>query len=648
MSRLLLVPLVMALVACCCCGQLSGWLPPTIQRALHQVPRFEEAPCPFDVWGDARIECGFVVVPEDHNKPDGPTIRLATSIVRDRSSAHQPDPVVLLSGGPGGYIVEYTVSAAAAYEPLYAYRDFVLFDQRGVGLSEPALECPEWEQKALDLLDEADPDLSLQEEYEAIMACRDRLVAEGYNLSLYNTTQNAADVDAIRLALGYDEIDLYGASYGSFLAQAVMRDYPQHIRSVVMTSVLPLETSFTIGDETVEADGIMRLIDTCAADEACNDAYPNLQDVLFQLIDDLNEDPVPIVVTDPDSGEMHDALLTGDTVRSDIVLALYSTPTIPVLPRAIFEAYQGDYKLMTELTGESLWVVGGLSRGMQFSVVCTEDLIGHTPQDQLEAMMSVPSQLRSSADPELYIEYGIFGVCANWPVEQADSSFKEPLVSSIPTLVLEGELDPVTPPEYGRLVAGYLSDVCYYEIPGAGHGVLAGDDCSLGIANAFVEDPSQAPDASCIAQMPGVVFDLPRELTELVLKPFTDEPMGLSGLVPEGWEEQFELDFRRGESALDPTRLVLGATWLPKDQLLNTLLSWLEIDEDVESVATTAVGNFTWDFYEFRAGAYPVDVALAEDNSTSYLVLLISPRDERDTLYDKVFVPVVEALAPLD
>jgi pimeloyl-ACP methyl ester carboxylesterase len=643
MNRLLLAPLVIALVVCPCCGQLSSW----VQQVTHQVPRFESAPCPFDVWGNWKIECGFVVVPEDHNDPDGPTIRLATAIVKDQGSGHRPDPVILLSGGPGGDVVEYTLRVAAAYEPLYTHRDFIVFDQRGVGLSEPALECPEWEETILDILDEADPEVSLQEEFDAILDCRDRLVEEGHNLSLYNTTQNAADVEAIRRALGYDEINLYGASYGSFLAQVVMRDHPDRIRSALITSVVPLETSFTVSNETVIPEAILRLIDACAADEACDSAYPNLKDVLFDLIDDLNEDPVPIVATDPDNGETYDALLTGDTARDNVVLALYSTSIIPVLPRAIYEAHQGDYKLMTELTGESLWVVGSLSRGMQFSVLCTEDLIGHTPEEKLNARLSVPRQLRSRADPELYIEYGMFGICENWPVEEADPSFKDPLVSDIPTLVLEGDLDPVTPPEYGQLVAGYLSHAYYYEFPGAGHGVLAGDDCALRIGSTFVANPSQAPDGSCIAEMPGVVFDMPKEPTDLVLEPFTDPSSGLRGLVPEGWEEQYELDFRRGESALDPTRLILDSSWLPKDQLLDLLLSWLEVDP-VQRIATTELGNFTWDLYEFQVGAHPVDLALAEEAGTSYFVLLFSPRDERDALYEQVFSPVVEALAPLD
>jgi hypothetical protein len=213
---------------------------------------------------------------------------------------------------------------------------------------------------------------------------------------------------------------------------------------------------------------------------------------------------------------------------------------------------------------------------------------------------------------------------------------------------LEGELDPVTPPEYGRLVAGYLSNAYYYEFPGAGHGVLAGDDCALGIASAFVQDPAEPPDASCIAQMPGVVFDLPREPTELALEPFTNEQRDIRGLLPAGWEEQFPLDFRRGESALDPTRLILGAARASKGDLFDSIVAWLEVEADVEGAATTEMGSFTWDFYEVQVGANPVDLALAEEFGTSYYVLLFSPQDERDALREQVFLPIVEALAPLE
>jgi len=215
----------------------------TVEPTQEPVATFEEAPCPFEVPEGAMVECGFVVVPEDHSDPTGPTIRLAVAVLKDQSGEHQPDPVMLLTGGPGEKTVANGPALAPVLAPIHPNRDLILFDQRGVGLSEPALECPEFVQALFDLLDEPDPNVALQARFDALMACRDRLMSEGHNLSAYNTVQNAADVDAIRVALGYDQVNLYGGSYGSLLAQATMRDHPEGIRSVAINSVLPLEKS---------------------------------------------------------------------------------------------------------------------------------------------------------------------------------------------------------------------------------------------------------------------------------------------------------------------------------------------------------------------------------------------------------------------
>ncbi|NIN65279.1 MAG: hypothetical protein GTO63_11395, partial [Anaerolineae bacterium] len=160
----------------------------------------------------------------------------------------------------------------------------------------------------------------------------------------------------------------------------------------------------------------------------------------------------------------------------------------------------------------------------------------------------------------------------------------------------------------------------------------------------------RAPDETCIAEMPGPVFDLPREpgASEVVLELFVDELTGLWGLVPEGWAEEYPLNFERGETSLDPTRLVLDATWRSKGELFIVLSSWLGFDAGTKSVGSGEVGNFTWDFYELRVERYPADLALAEHGGKSYFVLLVSPADEREALYDSVFLPVVEALAPLE
>ena len=149
-------------------------------------------------------------------------------------------PVILLTGGPGEKTMQNGGQIASLLAHTHPQRDLIIFDQRGVGLSEPALECPDWVQAQYDILDEADSDTALRLPYEALMACRERLTEEGVNLSAFTTTQSAADVDAIRRALGYEELNLLGGSYGSFLAQAVARDFPETVRSMVINSVWPM------------------------------------------------------------------------------------------------------------------------------------------------------------------------------------------------------------------------------------------------------------------------------------------------------------------------------------------------------------------------------------------------------------------------
>ena len=630
---------------------------PPVEPRQEYVPTFEQAPCPFNVPAGAPVECGFVVVPEDHNDPDGPTIRLASVIIKDQSGDHQPDPVILLAGGPGEKTVATAPALAQLLAPIHPNRDLILFDQRGVGLSEPALECPEVVQVVFDLLDEPDPDVAQQTVFDAVMACRDRLVSEGHNLSAYNTTQNASDVSAIRIALGYEQINLWGGSYGSLLAQAVMRDHPENIRSAAIISVLPLETSFFVEASATTANAVMRLLDACAADEACNSAYPNLQEALFEVIDQLNEEPVPITVMNPLDGQSYDAILTGDGVLGNLVTFLYFTQIIPVLPQAIHDVHNEDYGLMTQLSSTILALLELTSRGMMLSVMCTDDLIDRTPEDLLNIMAALPRQLVGSADPEFEIEYGIFGVCENWPVEEADPWVKEPLVSDIPTLALSGEFDPVTPPEYGQLAASYLSNSFFFELPGIGHDILVASECARSIIGDFFADPTQAPDASCIAEMPGVAFDLPVEDTEVVLEPYTDEELGISGVAPTGWTEVQPGIFARANTALDTAVFQVAVEpTMSAEELLDAITEGYGLEERPESTGerqadspSTGSGHrLTWSLYAFEVQGLPWDLALAESEGLTLIVILQSPADERDVLREAVFLPIVDALVPLE
>lgn len=486
---------------------------------------FQNETCPFNKPRNMEIECGFVTVPVDHNNPGEGIIRLAVVIVHDQSENHQPDPVILLTGGPGEKTTHNGGQIAAILAYTHPQRDLIIFDQRGVGNSEPALECPGWVQAQYDVLDESDPDKILVLPFEALMECRQALTSEGHNLSLYNTSQSAADVDAIRQALGYERLNLFGGSYGSFLAQAVGRAYPEMVRSIVINSVWPLEWNFFINAPVTTYAAVERMLASCASDPACNETYPHLKEILFEVIERLNDEPVEIQVSHALNNNKYDVLLSGDRLYSNLVMFLYQTPLIPRLPQTIYDIYNGDYDLVAQLQGLSLAMYEVMSRGMTFSVVCAEDLIGQEPEDLYMSYEMLPDVLWRDVDKEMASKYSIFAICEGWDVQEADPSFKQPLVSDAPTLVLEGELDPVTPTSYAEMVVENLSNSYLFEFPGVGHDVLGATVCSRKMIGEFINEPSQAPKADCVNQL-STGFMIPYE-----------DPLGrYSFPVPPGWE----------------------------------------------------------------------------------------------------------------
>lgn len=308
-----------------------------------------------------------------------------------------------------------------------------------------------------------------------------------------------------------------------------------------------------------------------------------------------------------------------------------------------------DYGLMTQLSSTTLALLDALSQGMMLSVMCTDDLIDRTPEDLLNVMAALPRQLVGSTDPEFEIEYGIFGICENWPVEEADPRVKEPLVSDIPTLALSGEFDPVTPPEYGQLVASYLRNSYFFELPGIGHDVLAASECARSIVGDFVADPTQPPDASCIAEMPGVEFDLPVvEDTQVALEPYTNKELGISGLAPVGWTEVQPGIFARGNTALDKAAFQVAVASLSEEKLLDDLITGYGLEERPVRAGERQANDLTWSLYTLEAQGLPRDVALAESDGVTLLMILRSPTEERDTLYETVFLPIVDSLTPIE
>ena len=467
-------------------------------------PVFAPAPCQFEVPAGQSVECGYLTVPEDRGGPGESTLRLHVAKFKAMTDNPAPDPVVYLEGGPGGSALRaMPFGFRVLVEPYLEKRDFIIFDQRGTGFSQPALDCPENTELTYELLGQH---LSFEDEaamlIEAISRCRERLLEEGVNLSVYTSTESAADLRDLRLTLGYDRWNLLGISYGTKLALTAMRDSPEGIRSVILDSSYPLDvdayTTFLS-----RADRAFRvLFDNCIAHPACNEAYPQLESTFFQLVEDLNQEPVTFPITHPITGETYDFLLDGDGLVEFLFRSLYRTSLLRFLPDIILFARDGNYNTLSSLQGSFLRELDLFSIGMNLSVQCGEEASFSSLDEVIDSAKGYPrlrQYFHTDQDP-------IFTICQEWGAKRADSIENKPVSSDISTLVLAGEYDPATPPEWGQLAAKNLSNSYTFEFPGIGHGASVADECPLSVALAFLDSPTSAPDAGCISKMLSPAF----------------------------------------------------------------------------------------------------------------------------------------------
>jgi pimeloyl-ACP methyl ester carboxylesterase/predicted small lipoprotein YifL len=620
------------------------------------VASFEKAPCPFELPADQvegnTVECGYLVVPEDRADPDSPDIQLAVAIFRHPEGDPEPDPVIYLEGGPGGSALEFIgLSFGELSEAVFAAnRDLIALDQRGVGLSEPALDCPEVLELGREVMDgERDGEEITDEEatvlmLEAIAACGEEL-SQVADLAAYNTAANAADVNALWVALGYDEVNLWGVSYGTHLALVVMRDHPEGVRSVVLDSVYPPDVDLYLEAPSNTDRAFDLLFDDCAADEACSTTYPDLRTVFFETVDQLSDAPASLQATDPFTGTSYDMLLTGDDLVGVLFQFLYYTDLVPSLPQIIYDASEGSFDLMARVLGLLIGMGEAVSRGMQFSVQCHEELAFST-LEQFEAELADYPELAEFFESSLLGSL-IYPVCEDWHSGRAAAIENEPVTSDIPTLIMAGEYDPVTAPAWGRHAAETLENGYFFEYPAVGHGASVVPGCPREMMIAFLIDPSTAPDDSCISEMGSPQFVVPAEAGEIELEPFTNEAMGIRGVVPAGWTEISLGAYSRARSATDTAVLIAQAAPMSAEDLLDLLTAQLGLGETPEGIDEREVNGLTWTLYAIEVQGLSIDLALAESNGQGLLVMLQSEPGEHEILYEAVFLPVVDALVPI-
>lgn len=486
MSRLLprLTLGTLLILALAACGAAAA--PAPAARSISLEPcRLSE---PGIMGRTIAAECGTLAVPEDHAAAAGRTIALRVVVLPAISRDAAAPPLFLLAGGPGQ-------AASDAFAPLIPSlaranqsRDLVLVDQRGTGGSHP-LSCP-LEAEGLDAAS-VDP-----ESPEVQAWWRDCLASLDADPTQYTTAAAARDLDAVRAAMGYEQLNLLGVSYGTRLALAYLQLFPERVRSLVLDGVVPPDLAIGAAMARDGQRALDMALAACAADAACATAFPDPRGDLDALLERLGAEPPLVQLDDPFTGAPAEVRLTRELAAATIFGMSYAPETTALLPLLIHTAQrEGDLRpLAAQTLITSRQLADQIAVGLRSSVICTEDAPRFTAATTAAGYLGdlMPRALASA--------------CSVWPRGETVEQLRAPVASAVPALLLSGERDPVTPPAYGEAVAAGLPNSLHIVAPGQGHNVFF-RGCLPSLVAEFLDAGTPAGlDPSCVERLAAPPF----------------------------------------------------------------------------------------------------------------------------------------------
>lgn len=510
-------------------------------------PGTQAVDCPITVPDGVDVECGVLLVPEDYGRSDGQTLRLPYVIVRSRSADPEPDPVIFTAGGPGYSSLDSVWVFADSL--LLDDRDIIILEQRGNRYAEPALTC--------------DPSV-WWEETQGNTPCLDAIQARGIDITQYTTHNIARDVVALREALGYAQWNLYGSSFSTLVMLLVMDADPSGTRSAILQSVRPPnETTFAH-----EADSPLRAIEQvfsdCAADDRCAASYPDLADNFFALVRHLNAEPVEVEVESSTVGELISLEMDGDRFIDWVAVEqlygpVFSHHGAAYLPLLIDEVRRGNVRPL-EIAAQNAWNANienpNWAWGLMFAISCQQDLPAAgslRPEADLAASERLDGFARTATQRE---------ICAAWDLAPLPPAGTAHVRSDVPTLVLAGSYDPVTPPVWGRTTAEHLPNSTYVEFPGHGHAVTVANPCVADLEALFLTNPTKELDTSCVETAPRPSFVLPDDVYRAPGLARSGEDVSLGSPGGVAWIEALAAVSIVGLFSLAAILVGLGLLWL--------------------------------------------------------------------------------------
>ncbi len=620
------------------------------------TPTFAEGACAFDVPLDTSPRCGTVTVPSNWQTGDG-TVELAVAVFESTADSPAQDPVVYLEGGPGSHALDTVRFVVEDFlEPLQARGDVIFFDQRGTGFSQPQLGCPESTELSRRLEDDpsVDDDRSIELRHEALAACRARLIDEGVTLTDYNSINNAHDVEALRIALGYDQWNLFGISYGTKLGLEVLRRHPDGVRSAVLDSVYPPQVDSVLENPNSFLESYQRVVAACAEEPACA-VDGDLGERIAALVARYDAEPVQVEIRDWISDETDQVFVTGDSIVGIIIGALYSPFQFTDIPELVSDLEAGRTGSVIQFLGQDRTTERFFSTGMFYAFACNEEISFADPDDVAAEVPPDPFGQQDRFDFGSNIGNLAFGTCQAFDNGLAPATSNTAVTSDVPTLLMAGEFDPVTPVSWAERAAETLTNSSVVVAPLDSHGV-SGSQCGMSIALDFLERTGEEPDSSCF-QDETLVFLASPEVVELesVSYQVAGDGIGLDTVRPVDWSVgSLEGDQYRQASFLDPTEFYQ----LAGDERLSVLLvDFIETQRQItlsapEPFVSDAAVPFdagaldrTWIRRTGQGNGVAVEWFETEIDGALVLVALVSTPEEVGSQLESVVLPALQQIS---
>lgn len=430
--------------------------------AQAYTPVIETHACLTKVHPSLITKCGYLVVPENRQKPGGRSVKIPFVYVRKPGQDSAKNVTLYTTGGPG-YSTIANVDSIRPNSDFLQFGGFILFDQRGTKKAEPCLDCPEITSAIQQAYRKNLPKDSL--ELEAVKQCRKRLTAQGIDLSAYNTIESAADINDLRLALKIDSLTLLGISYSGGLMLTVARNHPEAVKSLILNSPLPGFVNYEEHALFNQNEALEQVFRNCETDSAHNPMYAHLKERFHQYFISITGKRFSLPYLEKGKQDtLH--IEYGKQELLDAIIDRINTTQLKSVPFVIHELISGNHTVYIKEVLDDIFAGNKrLSHGMRYSVYCAEQ-IAYSDKALVKKQETIMPWFAGYAFNNVN-----HATCHCWKVKPGPAIAKTPVYSNVPALIAAGDADPWCRPFYNSLIKRTMPNSQLLIVHDNGHGV---------------------------------------------------------------------------------------------------------------------------------------------------------------------------------